>query len=380
MDSRERVFEALSHREPDRVPVDFGGHLISGIHIDAYRALLDYLGMPSGDVRVERYRQRTAVIDEAVFRLFNADFRPLVPPVPDLRWFEEGDEIGYVDEWGVTWRRNGRDGLYFEHRKARFDDMPGEEELREMEFPRFDDPRRIAGLREKADAAAAAGKVPILDLPLGLEVFDAGFNICGATNFYMLLAMDPAAACYLMDRQLERQIEWWRLAFENIDSLSLVRIGDDLGSQDSMLISPEMYRELVLPRHRRLFEAVKRHSGGRAKIIMHSDGAIRPIIPDLIDAGIDCLNPVQYTVSGLDPAELKREFGRDLVFWGGGIDTQSVLPTAGPGEVRDEVRRQIDLLAPGGGFVFSQVHIIQADVPPANIAAMMEAALEYGGY
>lgn len=196
----------------------------------------------------------------------------------------------------------------------------------------------------------------------------------------MMLALDPKAAEYIMDRQLEQQLAWWTQAFQSIPDLSLIRIGDDLGAQDSMLISPEMYRNLVLPRHKKLFAGIKTASRGRAKIIMHSDGAILPVIPDLIEAGIDCLNPVQYTVPGIDPVLLKKEFGKDITFWGGGIDTQSILPNASPSQVKEEVRRQIDILAPGGGFIFSQVHIIQKDVPPENIVAMFEAVRESGIY
>jgi uroporphyrinogen decarboxylase len=380
MNSTERIFLALDHKEADRVPVDFGGHLISGIHIDAYRKLLEYLGMSFDQLRIERYRQRTAVIDEAVHQLFHTDFRPLVPPVPQLVWSDDGSRETYRDEWGVGWERQKDDGDYFECRTPRFSEMPDEEMLRDIHWPDYSKSSRLAGLAHRARTICKEEKVPILDLPLGLELFDAGFNLCGSANFYMMLALDPKAAEYIMDRQLEQQLAWWTQAFQSIPDLSLIRIGDDLGAQDSMLISPEMYRNLVLPRHKKLFAGIKTASRGRAKIIMHSDGAILPVIPDLIEAGIDCLNPVQYTVPGIDPVLLKKEFGKDITFWGGGIDTQSILPNASPSQVKEEVRRQIDILAPGGGFIFSQVHIIQKDVPPENIVAMFEAVRESGIY
>ncbi|NQT59097.1 MAG: hypothetical protein HQ557_08955 [Bacteroidetes bacterium] len=380
MTSEERITITLNHQEPDRIPIDFGGHLITGIHIDAYKHLTEYLRIPKDTLQIERYRQRTAVINELVFERFNADFRPLVPPLPDLKWFENENHTCYKDEWGVTWCKKRDDGLYYEHHQPLYDSMPTIEMIRDTSWPDYSLSKRIVGLHKKVKVVSTLGKVPILDLPLGLEIFDAGFNICGAVNFYMLLALDPQAAAYLMDRQLEAQIDWWTQAIYQIPELTLVRIGDDLGSQDAMLIDPEMYRTLVLPRHKKLFQKIKEVSKNRIKIIMHSDGAIKPIIPDLIEAGIDCLNPIQYSVSGINPVELKKEFGDVLTFWGGGIDTQNIMPNVSPAQVKDEVKRQIDILAPGGGYVFSQVHILQKDIPAENIVAMFDAALEFGGY
>ena len=152
---------------------------------------------------------------------------------------------------------------------------------------------------------------------------------------------------------------------------------DDLGAQENLQISPAMYRSLIKPRQKILFEMVKQYTP--AKIFLHSDGAIAPILPDLIEVGIDIINPVQPTCKGMDTAGLKRAYGRDITFWGS-IDTQGVLPFGTPPEVADEVKRRIDHLAPGGGFVLAAVHNIQPEVPPENIVAMFETALEYGQY
>ncbi|MCF7934669.1 MAG: hypothetical protein K9L73_07735 [Spirochaetia bacterium] len=377
MNAVERMECTLDHREPDKVPLDLGGHLITGIHAVAYRNLLDHLGLQDRPVTIERYRQQTARIDEDILERFGVDTRPIVPPVPDLIREETARQSSYYDEWGIRWKKDQPDGLYYELESSRFETMPDLKTLQEMRWPDFSLPKRIAGMKERYDAIEAIQKVPIVDLPLGLEVFDVGFNLCGFVNFYMLLSLDPSAAGYLMDRQVDAQIQWWTQVIDALPSLRLIRIGDDLGSQSSTLIDPEMYRSQVKPRHRRLFKAIKAHSNGRVKIIMHSDGAILPLIPDLIEVGVDCLNPIQYTVHGIDPAALKKTYGKDLVLWGGGVDTQSVLPSATPAQVRDEVHRQIDIMAPGGGFVFSQVHITQADVPPENIIAMLEAVNEF---
>jgi uroporphyrinogen decarboxylase len=153
---------------------------------------------------------------------------------------------------------------------------------------------------------------------------------------------------------------------------------DDMAGQQSLLFSPETYRKIIKPRHEKLFFFIKEQAPIR--LFFHSCGAIRPLIADLIDAGIDILNPVQISAAGMDPKELKQEFGRDLIFWGGGVDTQGVLGTGTPEEVKEDVKRNIEALAPGGGFVFAAVHDIQANVPPENIMAMWEAWKAYGVY
>jgi uroporphyrinogen decarboxylase len=160
--------------------------------------------------------------------------------------------------------------------------------------------------------------------------------------------------------------------------VDLVIEADDLAGQQALLMSPRTYRQVIQPRHKRLFSFIKAQAP--VKVFFHSCGAVRQLIPDLIEIGIDILNPVQISAAGMDLRELKREFGQELVFWGGGVDTQGVLGAASPQEVKEHVRRNIGALAPGGGFVFAAVHDIQADVPPENIMAMWEAWEEYGVY
>jgi len=161
------------------------------------------------------------------------------------------------------------------------------------------------------------------------------------------------------------------------DLVDVVIEADDMAGQGRLLFSPNTYREFVKPRHTRLFSAIKRRAPN-VKILFHSCGAVRPLIGDLIEAGVDILNPVQKSAAGMDLLELKREFGNDIVFWGGGVDTQYALPRGTPAEVRADVRRTVEALAPGGGFVFATIHNAQADVPPQNFMAMWEALQEYG--
>jgi uroporphyrinogen decarboxylase len=183
----------------------------------------------------------------------------------------------------------------------------------------------------------------------------------------------------MLDRLVEFKMAYWERALGEIgDLVDLVVEADDLAGQQTLLMSPRTYRQVIQPRHKRLFAFIKAQAP--VKVFYHSCGAVRPLIPDLIEAGIDILNPVQISAAGMGLQELKREFGRDLVFWGGGVDTQGVLGTATPQEVEKHVRRNIEALAPGGGFVFAAVHDIQANVPPENIMAMWEAWKEYGIY
>jgi uroporphyrinogen decarboxylase len=199
-------------------------------------------------------------------------------------------------------------------------------------------------------------------------------------NLLLMMGMDEKAACILFDKMLDLKLAYWRTALEELgDLVDVVTYADDYGTQVSQLISPAMFRKQLKPRVRQVFE-LQAQIAPYAKRLFHSDGNVRPLIPDLIEMGVDILNPVQATASDMDPTELKREFGQDLVFWGGGVDTQGILPTGKPQEVKDDVKRNIDALGVGGGYVFNTVHNIQADVPPENILAMWEALREYGAY
>jgi uroporphyrinogen decarboxylase len=183
----------------------------------------------------------------------------------------------------------------------------------------------------------------------------------------------------MLDRLVEFKCAFWERALSEVgDLVDVVIEADDLAGQQALLLSPRSYRTLIKPRHQRLFSFIKDQAP--VKIFFHSCGAVRPILGDFIDAGIDILNPVQISAAGMDLRELKAEFGRDVVFWGGGVDTQWVLGSGTPEQVREDVRRNIEALAPGGGFVFAAVHDIQANVPPENIVAMWQAWQEYGAY
>ena len=209
-------------------------------------------------------------------------------------------------------------------------------------------------------------------------MLEMGQWLRGYENFYCDLAGDRPLAEALCDKIIELKMSYWDKALPILgDLVDVVQEGDDYGSQRRLQVSPDTWRDLFKPRLRELISHIKARAP-HISLFFHSCGSIREVLPDLIEVGVDALNPVQVAAEGMDSAELKSEFGDDLAFWGGGVDTQSVLPTGTPAQVRDEVRRRIDDLAPGGGFVFAAVHNIQSDVPPENIIAMREAITEFG--
>jgi uroporphyrinogen decarboxylase len=251
-------------------------------------------------------------------------------------------------------------------------------ELRGYAFPDPEDSQRFATLREQAEAAAVLGKAVVLAGPCA-GISEVYSWLRGYESYYVDLAANPDFVEYMLDRLVAFKCAYWERALAEVgDLVDVVIEADDLAGQETLLLSPRTYRRLIKPRHSRLFSFIKDQAP--VKVFFHTCGAVRSLIGDFIEAGIDILNPVQVSAAGMDLRELKREFGRDVVFWGGGVDTQGVLGSGTPGEVREDVRRNIDALAPGGGFVFAAVHDIQANVPPENIVAMWQAWKDFGSY
>jgi uroporphyrinogen decarboxylase len=380
--ARERVRAALEHREPDRIPFDLGGSRVTGIHHRAYAGLRTALGLPRTDVRVGDITQQLAEVDTDAMDLLGCDVR-LVGPRSAAGYrremVDDGAFVTFRDEWGVG-RRMVRDGgLYFDSYGA---PLAGEVDAATIDaFPWPDplDDGRFAGM---ADAARRASEdegraVHVGSICGGLT--EGLFKMRGFEDGYMDLAAEPARARRVMERILEIKLAYWERALRELDGLvDIVGEADDLGGQDRPLFSPATYRALVKPLQRELFAFIRARTP--ARIFFHTCGAVRDLVPDLIEIGVDILNPVQVSAAGMDGAGLKREFGRDLVFWGGGVDTQQVLGSGTPDEVRAEVRRRIDDLRAGGGFVFAAVHNVQPNVPPANIIAMWEAWREVAAY
>jgi len=246
-------------------------------------------------------------------------------------------------------------------------------------WPIFDKEEWCPAVRERLTAWRPEYATIVGD-PFG-GILALGFRMRGYARFYMDLVRDSSFACGLMDRFVDLKIAYWETILGGVGRFTdIVVYEDDLGQQDRTLLSPEMYRKLVKPRQKKLFAEIKQRGSEKLKILMHSDGSIYEILPDLLEIGVDILNPIQVSAAGMSPEGLKKEFGRDLVFWGAGADSQGVLSFGTPDEVRQEVRANIEALAPGGGYVFSSIHNIQPEVAPENIEAMLEALERYGGY
>lgn len=381
LNSQQRVLAALNHQEQDRVPFDLGGTGLSTIHVDAYRRLRQFLRLPPVETRIMAMAEQLAFVDDDVARCLETDFRLVMPGSPSgfsYTVVDQGPYRAYTDEWGIGWHKPKDGGFYYDMYHHPLADASSRDELLAHPFPDPLDDGRHATLRAQAEAAVALEKAVVLAGP-SAGITEVYSWLRGYEQFYLDLALNQRYVAAMLDRLVEFKCAYWERALgEAGDLVDVVIEADDLAGQNALLLSPKTYRTLIKPRHRRLFSFIK--DCAPVKVFFHSCGAIRPLIGDLIDTGIDILNPVQVSSPGMGPQELKREFGRDLVFWGGGVDTQHVLGSASPESVREDVRRNIEALAPGGGFVFAAVHDIQADVPPENIMAMWQAWRDYGVY
>lgn len=416
MNSRERVLTAIEHRQPDRVPIDFGGMRSTGIMTVAYRRLLEALGLGHRRPRMYDLVQQLAIPDPEVLDRFHVD-------VADL-----GHLVSFPEDWWKKWTLpSGVEALVPRWFEPRYNAASATWEIRDAEgtviavqpqgclyVEQCHYPLRGAPApRTARELARAMGKVVWSFLPsspwdrAGEKEFwrwlkgaaaearrstdraimvAFGGNLLEWLNYLYsieeslyLLASDRREAARLLDLLVEVHLENLAKLLEAVgDNADLIQMGDDLGSQRSTLLSPEMYRELFKPRHRKIFRYVKERSG--LKVFMHSCGSIRPLLGDLIDCGIDIINPVQTNTAGMSPRELKREFGRHVTFWGGGCETQTVLNQGTPEEVRRMVKERLETFAPGGGYVFNQIHNVMADTPPGNVIAMFETAYQHGRY
>ena len=382
MTPRERLLKALNHELPDRVPIDLGGNQ-TGIHRVAYQALIEHLGIQD-KVTIMDAVQQLARPCEAVLQRLRVDTRyihagaaadfpgEIVTRQRDGRTWHD-----LTDEFGVTWSMPDDAPLYMDitHHplaEARLED------IREFPFPKGNDPGRFAGLRDRALQIRRETPYAVVSGISGV-VYEICWYMRGLERWFMDMIEQPEFCEALIDQTLRFWLDWFDAFLAEVgDVVDVIMIGDDLAGQGGPLFQPDFYRRVVKPRHKRLVQSIK--SRTTAKIWYHTCGACQGYIPDLLDNGIDILNPVQISAASMDPADLKSRFGQRLVFWGGGIDSQHVLPHADPETVRQHVRRNVEIFKPGGGYVFNNVHNIQAGVPAENIVAMYDAAYEFGFY
>jgi uroporphyrinogen decarboxylase len=413
MTSRERVLVAIQHKEPDRAPIDHGSMRSSGIMAIAYNRLKQHLDIREPATKVYDMIQQLALPDEWYLRRFRVDaidlgrgfdapelWRPWVLPDGSEalapRWFRSerqngdlvvrdpaGEIIGkmpsgalYIDQ--CYWPASGPDGLdNFEPLARKMEQVtwaaiPAAPFHRPLTAEHLEDIGRVARrLHEETDYAVA--------LSVGCNLFEWSQFLFGMENFYYYLGAERKKLAKFLDRLTEHHMETLSRLLPKVRGyVDLVVVGDDLGMQTGPQLSPEAYRELFLPRHKRIYTYAKELSGGH--IFMHNCGGVYQLIPSLIEAGVEILNPVQTSARYMEPERLKREFGREITFWGGGCDTQHVLAHGTPEEVREDVRRRLEVFMKDGGYVWNQVHNVMADVPAENVVAMLDAAWEFGWY
>jgi uroporphyrinogen decarboxylase len=408
MTPRQRILTALNHHQPDRVPIDFSGHRSSGINAIAYANLREFLGLPHKPIRVYDIIQQMAIVDEDVLQRFRVDTIELG------RVFAQEDE--YWHEWVLPngtpcqipiWIKPERDGarwiirsdggriiaqmpdgaLYFEQTYYPFAEGPIDHDAIASAFEESmwttiasppgpivsgPDGDRIhmegaKRLRESTDRA-------IIGL-FGGNLLESGQFLYRNDGFLMLLAGEPDRAHDFLEKLVTMHLKNLEKFLAKVGPyIDVIVFGDDLGMQTGPQISPAMYREFFKPRHARMWKRAKELAD--VKVMLHCCGGVRELLPDLIEAGLDAINPVQISCGGMDAAGLKSDFGSTMTFWGGGCDTREMLSKGTPEQVRQHVLDQVRILHHGGGFVFQQVHNILADVPPRNIVAMFDALQE----
>jgi uroporphyrinogen decarboxylase len=373
---RIRVKKALNHEETDRPPADLGSTCNTSITRIAYMNLRAHLGY--SDEYIPKYLSedmQVVEVEKPIHEKFHIDTVGIHSNPPDVDRSRRFSEERFMDEWGIKYMAAKRDGeiLYYDIEESPLAAAGTLSDIENRSWPDPDDPGRTRGLRKKAAALHESTDYALVGHMGDTSIFQACTLIRGMEQFLTDLVINKKLANALLERMLDIQsVKMKNFLEETGEFLDVLCIGDDFGGQSGLLVSPLMFKQMIKPYIKSYLEIVK--SGTDAKINLHSCGAIQDILPDLIEIGVDIINPVQVSAAGMDPAALKKRFGKDLSFWGG-IDTQNILPSRSPAEVAEEARRIAGILGKGGGYVLNPVHNIQPDVPPENVVALYEAFL-----
>jgi uroporphyrinogen decarboxylase len=410
MTSRERVIDSIMHKEPDRIPIDMGSTPSSGISAIAYHNLKEYLGLTEGHTRVYEVVQQLAQPEDDIITHFGIDILDIgrmfntreedwydiaLPDGPIVQfpsWFRPVCQSdGVLDVFmpdGIRIATMPRAATWFDQTYFPYlDGYPEDYEklseamgkvlwavLAPSPWDNADQSDFWQQLRQKTIALHNSSAHALM-IVVGCNLFEWGTFLRRIDNFLMDLVENPVEVERFLDALMEQHLATLEKVCQAVgDVADIIRFADDLGTDQGPFMSPKIYQKLFKPRHTVLCDYVKKHS--KMYTFLHSCGSIYMLIPYLIEAGFEIINPVQITSRDMEPERLKREFGRDITFWGG-CDTRHVLNRARPGEVKEHVRRLLEIFSPGGGFVFNTVHNILPDVPPENIVAMFEAVNEF---
>ena len=389
MNSFERLNKSLNHTEPDRVPYDLSGTTVTGICKKAFLRAMEYRNLPADCElkEIDPIQQIVTPVGETLLRLKSDVRRIGARRIPDFEKIakRKGSIMEVTDVWNCLWKMDESKDFYYNQYTFPLKDFPTlTEGLKDYTIP---DPVQQAevirrDLTEQMQGISDSGIIADRNCA-GLT--EMSLRIRGYEQWFLDTVTDPEGVKKLLDILIEYKTRYWDLLinwlYENDlqNRINVISECDDLGTQTSTLLEPDYLRKSVITRFGELWAYIKKRLPG-IKIFMHTCGAVRELLPDLIEAGMDIYNPVQFTASGMDLKGLKKDFGKDLVFWGGGINTQATLRNGSPKEVSDEVKRNLDILAPGGGFVFATVHNIQEDVPPENFWVMWDTLMDYAKY
>lgn len=414
MNSRERVLAAIAHKQPDQVPVDLGSTPSSGISAIAYSNLLKAIGRTDLPVQIYDVVQQLAQPDMSIIDRFGVDVLDIGRAfnTEEKDWHEtilaNGDKAFYPIHFNPVKQADGSYHCYDEDGKRLLALMPQgatffdqsyfpyingfpenydtlDEEMGRVLWSRYvhspwdhtQDPDFWKTLREKTLQLRASTDKALM-IVCGCNLFEWGTFLRRMDNFLMDLLCEPDQVARMLDQLLERHLATLAKVCDSVgDIVDIIRFGDDLGMTSGPFMDVDTYRSLFKPRHEQLCDYVKTHS--QMHTFIHSCGSISSLMPDLIEAGIEIFNPVQTNARQMEPEFLKKEFGQDCTFWGGGVETVGTLNNGTPEQVREQVLERLEIMSAGGGFVFNTVHNILPDVPPQNILAMFDAVKEFNG-
>jgi uroporphyrinogen decarboxylase len=387
INSRSRVKAALERRSPDRVPIDLGGNQ-TGIHVKAYKNLLEHLGMADEPIVLSNFSQQLARPSDAMLERFHVDTRWVRPLANYIEYekvapqYEQG-YIGQFDQFGVFWGNDAskdvRDILYYDPVIHPLENATTVHDVEEFSWPDGKNTKLFEGLNDVAKALHEKTPYAVCSTAVS-NTFELCTFLFGFIRVMKLVRLKPE----LLDAAINELSQYW------IDYIStyigqigkyidVVCINSDLASQDGPLVNPTFYEQHVKPVDRKIVQHLK-HVAPHVKINFHSCGSVPAFLPHFANLGYDSINPVQVSAYDMEPCSLKKRFGKYLSFWGGLCDSQHILPFGMPAQVREDVKKNMNCLKPGGGFIAANIHNITAEVPPENIVAMFDAAREFGSY
>jgi uroporphyrinogen decarboxylase len=378
---RERVLTCLNHQEPDRVPIIIGTSNTTSMKLIAYQRLKELLGIENEPQFIYDWPELGTVLpDETILERLHGDARGVLDRYP--QWVYDRNKARpphdpFIDDWG-SGQKEVAPGQWFPGIHP-MRDANTLTEIDQYPWPDMDDPSRVAHVKEEARKLAQRDQYAIMGTPWLLFPLERAFAMQGLDKFVLNLGRKPDFAVALLNKitSLCKTLMGHFLE-ETGDNLDIIKIGDDLGTQTSLMMSPKMYKQYLKPFHADYIAFIKERT--KAKVFFHTDGDVFDLIPDFIEIGVDILNPIQTSAGKMSNLqELKTRFGKQLTFCGA-VDTHRILPMGNQQEVRDEVKRVIDIMAPGGGYMLASVHTIMEDVPPENILAMVDAVEEFGHY